>query len=154
MIRDPVLLLATGFGSGLVPRAPGTAGSLVGVILYLSLAGISLPIYLALILLLSCLGIWICHLAAAKLGVHDAPSIVFDEIVGVLVTLAGTPIEWPWLLGGFVLFRLFDILKPWPISWLDKNVQGGFGIMLDDLVAGLFALVLLQAAQWAWLGNQ
>ena len=135
MIRDPVLFLATGFGSGLAPRAPGTAGSVVGVILYLALAGLSLPFYVALLIVLSCLGFWICHVAARKLGVHDAPCIVFDEIVGVLITLAGTPIDWPWLLLGFALFRFFDILKPWPIRWLDKNIHGGVGIMLDDLLA-------------------
>jgi phosphatidylglycerophosphatase A len=154
MMRDPVLILATGFGSGLAPRAPGTAGSVVGVILYLAVADLSLPFYFALLIVLSCLGCWICDVAARKLGVPDAPSIVFDEIVGVLITLAGTPIEWPWLLLGFALFRFFDILKPWPIRWLDKNIHGGVGIMLDDLLAGVFALVLLQAAQWAWIGAQ
>ena len=152
MMRDPILLLATGLGTGLVPRAPGTAGSLAGVAVYLALAGLTIPVYALLVLILFVAGIWICQQAAGKLGVHDAPSIVFDEIVGILITFAGTPLEWPWILLGFVLFRFFDILKPWPISWLDKNVPGGFGIMLDDLVAGVFALALLQGAQWAWSG--
>ncbi len=154
MIRDPILLLATGFGTGLAPRAPGTAGTVVGVIAYLALAGLAPTIYLLLLLVLFVLGIWICRHAVRKLGVHDAPSIVFDEIVGILVTLTATPLQWPWIVAGFVLFRFFDILKPWPIIWLDKNVPGGLGIMLDDLVAGLFALALLQSAQWAWIGSQ
>jgi len=152
VIRDPVLLLATGLGAGLAPRAPGTFGTLVGVAVYLPLAGLSLSVYLSVVALVIVLGIWICDRAARKLGVHDAPAIVFDEIAGILVTLAATPLQWPWILAGFVLFRFFDILKPWPIAWLDKNIAGGLGIMVDDLVAGLFALALLQAAQWLWMG--
>ncbi len=152
MFKDPILLLALGFGSGLAPKAPGTAGSVVGVLLYLPVAQLSLPVYGLIVAVLFILGIGICQHGAKKLGVHDAPAIVFDEIVGIFVTLMGTPTEWIWLLLGFALFRFFDILKPWPIAWLDKNVRGGFGIMLDDLVAGLFALALLQLARWVWLG--
>ena len=89
-------------------------------------------------------GIWICGWSAARLGVHDHPGIVWDEIAGYLVTMTLAPAGLGWLVAGFVLFRVFDILKPWPIGWLDRRVGGGLGIMLDDLVAGIFAFCCLQ----------
>lgn len=146
-MSDPVHLLAAGFGSGLAPRAPGTAGTLAGVPLYLALAPLPLPAYLGLILGLFLLGVWICGRAARDLNAHDHPSIVFDEMIGYLVTMAGAPSGCGWLVLGFVLFRFFDIVKPWPISLLDRKVPGGFGIMLDDLAAGLLALSVLQAVR-------
>lgn len=146
-MSDPVHLLAAGFGTGLAPRAPGTAGTLAGVLLYLALAALPLPVYLALSLGLFLLGVWICGRAARDLNAHDHPSIVFDEMIGYLVTMAGAPSGIGWLALGFVLFRFFDIVKPWPISLLDRKVPGGFGIMLDDLAAGLLALAVLQAVR-------
>ena len=146
-MSDPVHLLAAGFGSGLAPRAPGTAGTLAGVLLYLALAALPLPVYLGLSLGLFLLGVWICGRAARDLNAHDHPSIVFDEMIGYLVTMAGAPFGIGWLALGFVLFRFFDIVKPWPISLLDRKVPGGFGIMLDDLAAGLLALAVLQAVR-------
>lgn len=144
-LRDPMHLLASGFGSGLAPRAPGTAGTLVGVALYLALAGLPLSVYLGLTAVLFALGVWICARAARDLGVHDHPGIVFDEMIGYLITMAGAPAGFGWVILGFVLFRVFDIIKPWPISLLDRKIPGGFGIMLDDLAAGLLALAVLQA---------
>ncbi|MCW8831483.1 MAG: phosphatidylglycerophosphatase A, partial [Gammaproteobacteria bacterium] len=91
------------------------------------------------------IGIWICNYASRKLGVHDHPGIVIDEVAGFLITMFAVPSGWQWLLAGFVLFRFFDALKPWPISWMDKNISGGFGIMIDDVAAGLVSLALLQA---------
>ena len=151
-------LLAFGLGSGCVPRAPGTAGSLLGIPLFLALAGLSLPHYLLATGLLFLVGCWLCGESARLLGVHDAPGIVFDEIVGMLLDclpllpalgLSALPL-WVGLLLAFVLFRVFDILKPQPIQWIDGHVGGGFGIMLDDLLAGLDAAVLLLVVLLAW----
>ncbi len=144
--RNPVHVLAFGFGAGLSPFAPGTAGTVLGVFIYLSIAPLPLPYYIAVCSLLFVAGVWICARTSQDLGVHDHSGIVFDEIVGFLVAMIALPSDWLWLLAGFVLFRVFDIAKPWPIGWLDRHVEGGLGIMLDDLLAGLAALALLQLA--------
>jgi phosphatidylglycerophosphatase A len=146
LLRHPLEFLALGFGSGLLPRAPGTAGTLAAIPVYLLAAQLPPPYYLLLVVLLFLAGIGICAHAAGRLGVHDHPGIVWDEIVGYLVSMALAPPGWTWIALGFVLFRLFDILKPWPIRWVDRHVHGGFGIMLDDLLAGLFSAALLQVA--------
>jgi phosphatidylglycerophosphatase A len=143
-MKRPVMWLATGFGAGLSPVAPGTAGSLVGVLFYLAMAGLVLPLYLGLVLVLGIIGIWVCGRAGRALAVSDHPSIVWDEIVGLLITMAATPPSWQGLGAGFALFRLFDILKPWPVGRIDRGVKGGLGVMLDDVVAGLYALACLQ----------
>ncbi|NCF10115.1 MAG: phosphatidylglycerophosphatase A [Gammaproteobacteria bacterium] len=144
--RDPVQFVACGFGAGLAPKAPGTFGTLVALPLWWLLQPLPLPVYLGVVALLSIIGVWLCDRAAARLGVHDHPAIVWDEIVGYLVTMVAAPAGWLPMLLGFVLFRAFDILKPWPIRWLDRKVHGGVGIMADDLLAGLFAAVALQVA--------
>lgn len=141
---NPVHLLAFGFGAGCSPTAPGTMGTLLAVGLYLPLATLSLFYYLLVLLVVVVLGVWLCDKASRDLGVHDHPGIVWDEIAGYLLTMTAAPAGWPWILVGFGLFRLFDIWKPWPIGWLDRRVTGGLGIMLDDLVAGVFAAVGLQ----------
>jgi phosphatidylglycerophosphatase A len=145
-LRNPVQLLAFGFGAGLAPVAPGTAGTLVGVFVYLALWSVPLPYYLGLCALLFLAGIWICEKTSQDLGVHDHAGIVFDEVIGFLVAAIALPPAWPWILAAFVVFRVFDIVKPWPIGWLDRRVRGGLGIMLDDLLAGLATLALLQLA--------
>lgn len=150
-LGNPVHLLAFGFGAGLSPWAPGTFGTLVGVALYLPLALLPLVQYLAVVVALSVAGVWLCGRAARDLGVHDHPGIVWDEIAGYLVTMLAAPSGWEWVLAGFVLFRLFDIWKPWPIRWLDRRVAGGLGIMLDDLAAGALAAACIQIAAH-WLG--
>ena len=138
-ILNPIHFLALGFGSGLVPKAPGTFGTLAAVPLVVLMSSIS-NVYLAvIILLMSVFGIYICGKAAADAGIHDHGAIVWDEIVGLLITMFMMPISWQSILTGFILFRFFDILKPWPISYLDKNCHGGFGIMIDDIVAGFAA---------------
>ncbi len=144
VFSSPIHWLAFGFGSGLAPVAPGTFGTLVGIPFFIVMAGLPLPLFLALTLLLFVVGVWICDRSSAALGVHDHPGIVWDEIVGYLVTMIAAPLQWQWVLIGFLLFRLFDILKPWPIRWLDRRVAGGFGIMVDDLLAGIFALAIMQ----------
>lgn len=145
-LRNPVHLFAFGFGAGLTPVAPGTAGTLVGAIIYLALSPIPLPYYIAVCALLFVAGVWICDRTSRDLGVHDHGGIVLDEVVGFLVAATALPPAWPWVLAAFVLFRVLDIAKPWPIGWLDRRVRGGLGIMLDDLLAGLAALALLQFA--------
>lgn len=139
--------LAIGFGSGLASKAPGTAGTLVAVPIYLAMVNLAPWQYLAVVLALFVVGIWICDVTARQMGVHDHPSIVWDEIVGYLITMIGVPTGWFWVIAGFVLFRLFDILKPWPIRLVDKKVKGGMGIMLDDVLAAIFALIVLQIGQ-------
>lgn len=149
--RNPVHLLAFGLGAGAAPKAPGTAGTLVAVPLYLLVGGQPLWAYLAITVAAFLAGIWICGRTADDLGTHDHPGIVWDEVVGFFVTMTAAPAGWASLVAGFALFRGFDILKPWPIHWLDARVGGGLGIMLDDLAAGLYALAVLQGI--AWLGQ-
>ena len=146
LLKNPIHLLSTGFGSGLSPFAPGTAGTAVALIGYLLLPQLSLGVYIAMLLVLSLLGIYLCHSTSQALGVHDHSGIVFDEIVGYLVTMTAAPAGIPWALAGFALFRLFDVWKPWPISWLDQHVHGGLGIMLDDILAGIAAMLVIQVA--------
>ena len=143
-IRHPVHFLALGFGSGYVPKLPGTAGTLVGVLLYFIMQPLNIIIYLGITFSLLLIGIWLCGKTAADLGVHDHSSIVWDEIVGYLITMIMAPSGWIWMLAGFVLFRFFDICKPWPVSWADKKLGGGLGIMLDDVIAAIYGLVVLQ----------
>jgi len=142
--RHPAHLLAFGFGSGLAPKAPGTFGTLAAVPLYLLLNQLSFGYYLVALIAAFALGIWICERTAEALGVHDHGGIVWDEFVGFWLTMFLAPPGWQWIVVGFLLFRLFDVLKPFPIGWLDRRVQGGLGIMLDDAVAGSFAWLCLQ----------
>ena len=143
-LANPWHLLAFGFGSGLAKWMPGTFGSLAAIPLVILLS--LLPLWLAILaIVLSCLvGITICQRAADDLQVHDHPAIVWDEFAGMFITFIAVPLTWQNLVLGFVVFRVFDILKPWPIRWADKQVSGGLGIMLDDIIAGFFALVILQ----------
>jgi len=146
--RRPVQFLAFGFGSGLSPWAPGTAGTLVAVPLYWLVADWSLPWYTLFVLLTALLGIGICSAASRELRVHDHPGIVWDEFVGYWITLWAIPFDWVWMLAGFVVFRVFDIVKPWPIGYFDRNVKGGVGIMVDDILAGIMACATLHLALW------
>ena len=145
VFRDPRMLLAFGLGSGLSRITPGTLGTLASVPFYLLLAGTPIWLYLCVVLAAAFVGIHLCDYAAKKLGVHDHGGIVWDEFVGFWITMIALPSSWQWVLAGFLLFRVFDMVKPWPISWLDRKVHGGFGIMIDDVVAGLMALMCLQA---------
>ncbi len=144
-LSNPVHLLAFGFGSGLSPRAPGTMGTIVAVPLYLLMVHFLSPYsYLALIIVTFVIGIYLCGRTAKDLGVHDHGGIVWDEFVGYWITMFMVPLTWYWVLAGFILFRLFDILKPFPIGWLDRKVGGGLGIMVDDVLAGAYAAICLQ----------
>jgi phosphatidylglycerophosphatase A len=143
-LKDPIVLIAVGFGSGLTPKAPGTAGTLIAIPLFLLMRPMPLISYLLITTSLFIAGIWICTYTAEKLGVHDHPSIVIDEVVGYLITMTAAPEGWLVILVGFILFRLLDAVKPWPISWLDRSISGGMGIMVDDVAAGIVALAILQ----------
>lgn len=148
VLSHPVHWFAFGFGTGLSPKAPGTVGSLPGLALAWLMLPYALPVQLAVAALLIISGIWICGESARRIGVHDHPGIVWDEIAGMyLVAFWLPPDIWLWALA-FGLFRLFDIWKPWPISDLDHRMSGGLGIMLDDLVAALYAAVILGFGRW------
>jgi phosphatidylglycerophosphatase A len=148
LLRNPVQFLAFGFGSGLSPWAPGTAGTLVAVPLYLLISSWSLLQYTGFIVLTALLGVWICGVASRQLKVHDHPGIVWDEFVGFWITMWAVPADWVWIVAGFLAFRVFDIVKPWPVSVLDRKVGGGFGIMIDDVLAGVMACLTLHIALW------
>lgn len=144
LLKRPVCFLGLGFGSGLAPKAPGTFGTLAAIPIYCLMQDLPLAIYLALTVFAFVVGIWICQQSADWLEKDDPSAVVWDEIVGYLVTMIVAPSGWQWMVIGFVLFRFFDILKPWPISYADKNLHGGLGIMVDDVIAGIFALVIMQ----------
>lgn len=146
-LTKPVHLLALGFGSGLLRPAPGTWGTLAVVPLYLLMTQLSLPIYITILALVCVVGVYICGQCATDVGVHDHPAIVWDEFAGYLITMLMIEPSLLNVVVGFVLFRFFDIVKPWPIGYLDRKVRGGFGIMLDDIIAGLFALAALHLLQ-------
>ncbi len=144
-LTNPYHFLGFGFGSGLIPLMPGTMGSLAAVPLILAMGFVNVSIYIVITIFATVLGVLICKKVSEDLGVHDHGSIVWDEIAGMMVVFIAIPITWYNLLIGFVLFRIFDIWKPWPISFLDKHIHGGFGIMIDDIVAGIFALLVMHA---------
>ncbi len=149
-LSNPIHFLALGFGAGLLKPAPGTWGTLVAIPLYLLAMQVISPssmVYLGLIIVSFIAGVYICGKTAIDAGVHDHGSIVWDEIVGFWITMLFVPVTWQNIALGFALFRVFDIVKPWPIKLLDKHVHGGFGIMIDDVLAGIFAWVLLYLAQ-------
>jgi len=144
LLRQPQQFLALGFGSGLAPFAPGTFGTVAAIPLYLLIALLPLWGQVFVIVAAFVVGVYLCQYTADALGVHDHPAIVWDEFVGLWITMLALPLlkqapSLPLLLLGFVLFRLFDIVKPWPIRWLDAHVHGGFGIMIDDVLAAIFA---------------
>ncbi|MCK5324493.1 MAG: phosphatidylglycerophosphatase A [Woeseiaceae bacterium] len=148
VLTDPVHILAFGFGTGLSPFAPGTVGSLVGVALAWLTHDLGLPIQVGIAVAISVAGVWICGESARRIGVHDHGGIVWDEIAGMYITLLAAPLTiTAWILA-FGLFRAFDIVKPWPIRDLDHRLGGGLGIMLDDLAAALYALILLGLYRW------
>ena len=146
LLGHPAGWIATGFACGLSPMAPGTVGSLVALIPWLALRQLGWPLYLVVLLAAFMLGVWGCAWAVRRTGVDDPGFAVWDEFVGqwiALLPLVVAPRPWLWILCGFILFRLFDIWKPWPVSWADRTVKGGFGVMLDDVLAGGYAAVVL-----------
>ena len=151
LLLNPAHLLSFGFGSGYMPIAPGTLGTLVAIPIFLLLSQLNMDLYILSLIGMALLGIWLCGYTSRALGVHDHKGIVWDEVVGYLITMAMIPPTWLNICAGFVLFRLFDIWKPWPINLLDKHIHGGLGIMLDDVLAGLFAWCILQTGLYYFL---
>jgi len=141
--------LAFGLGSGLAPRAPGTAGSALGLLLFIPALYAPLPVQLGIIFLGFILGVWISDRVAVHMEVKDPGGIVWDEFVGMWITLLWLP-SLIWLIPAFLLFRLFDIWKPWPVRVADEKLAGGFGIMLDDVIAGLYALAAVQILNYGF----
>lgn len=147
-LKNPIHLLSVGFGSGAAPYMPGTVGTLVAIPIYYLLQLFPLPIYTLLMSAMILLGFWICEVANKAIGVYDHPSIVWDEIVGYLLTMWAVAADWQWIILGFLLFRLFDIWKPFPIRWLNDKVGGGIGIVVDDLMAAVYASIILHIIVW------
>lgn len=143
---SPAKWIALVFGAGCSPVAPGTIGTLAAIPVYLLFSRLGPTGYIVATLAVIAVGAWASDSAARELGVHDHPGIVVDEVAGFLVTMAFLPVSTASVAVGFVLFRVLDILKPWPIRWLDRHVGGGLGIMLDDLVAGAIANALAWGA--------
>jgi phosphatidylglycerophosphatase A len=149
LLAHPAGWIASGFGSGLSPIASGTAGSAVALIPWLALRMLDWPLYVVAIAAAFALGVWASGVVIAELGVEDPGVVVWDEFVGqwiALVPLVIEPRGWPWIVAAFVLFRVFDVVKPWPASWADRAVKGGFGAMLDDVFAGAYAAIALALA--------
>lgn len=140
---NPIQFIATGFGSGALPYAPGTWGTVMGVPLYLLLHEFSLLTYVVITVLGFVAGIYICGKADKDFGTKDNPGIVWDEIIGYWITMLAVPFSWTAVILGFILFRIFDITKPPPIAWADKQVSGGLGVMLDDVIAAVYAGAIL-----------
>jgi len=143
-LAEPIHLFAMGFGAGLVPLAPGTAGSALAMLPAWLMFELSLPLRIGIVVLTVLVGTWCCGESARRLGVHDHPAIVLDEIAAMLMLSVLLPPQPAWLLGAFVFFRVFDIAKPWPIRDVDHRMKGGTGIMLDDLLAAVYAAACLQ----------
>ena len=144
-LRNPIHLLAFGLGSGCAPKAPGTFGTLAAIpFWWLLLQDVPLIPYICVLIAGFAFGVYLCEQTSKDLGVHDHGGIVWDEWIGLWITYLALPSGIEWIIIGFALFRFFDIIKPWPIKWLDQKVHGGFGIMIDDVLAGIFALFCVQ----------
>jgi phosphatidylglycerophosphatase A len=148
LLRHPAGWIASGFGSGFSPRAPGTVGTAVAMLPWLWLRTLPLPYYALVVLLAFVIGVWASTWVVRRGGVQDPQVVVWDEFVGVWIALIAAPAGWIWMLAGFALFRLFDIWKPWPVNWADEKIGGGLGVMLDDVFAGFYALIVMEIAAW------
>ncbi len=148
LLQHPAHFFGLGFGSGLAKKAPGTFGTLVGFPLFLLIATLSMSTQLSIICLLFLIGIYFCGITGKNLGVADHGGIVWDEIVAMMLVLTFTPNQWQWWLVAFLLFRLFDIWKPYPIKQFDAKLKNGFGVMFDDLLAAIYAIICLKGLQW------
>lgn len=146
LLAHPAGWLASGFGSGLSPNAPGTVGSAAALLPWFALRELPLPVFVLALVLAFAFGVWVSNIVIAQLHIEDPGVIVWDEFVGQWIALA--PLlwftrTWPWIIAAFVLFRLFDIWKPWPVSWADRRIKGGLGVMLDDVIAGAYAAIVI-----------
>jgi phosphatidylglycerophosphatase A len=144
----PTHFIAFGFGSGAMPFAPGTFGTLMAIPFYLLMQPLTHWQYLFFLVVITLLSMWLSDVVAKEINVHDHPGMCLDEIIGFLVTMFAVPSGFLWIAMGFILFRIFDILKPWPIHIIDKKVHGGFGIILDDVLAGIYSLIVIHIISW------
>ena len=152
-LGTPAGFLAFGFGSGLSRYAPGTMGTIAAIPLAAVLTALPGAWFWPLLVLLFIAGVWLCDVSSRRLGQHDPGGIVWDEMVAYWLTVAFVPVTWAWWLAAFMLFRFFDILKPWPIRQVEKRFDGGLGIMLDDIVAAVYAMIILAVLQYfPWFG--
>lgn len=145
---NPIHFIACGFGVGLSPIMPGTCGTLVGVIFYLMLVQLPFTIFIGAIIIMNIAGIYLCGKTNRDFNTLDHPAAVWDEIAAFPIVMIAVPTTWYYILIGFILFRIFDIAKPFPISWLDKNIHGGIGVMLDDIAAAIFSWLILMLIVW------
>ncbi len=149
VFSHPAGWIASGFGAGLSPFASGTVGSAVALVPWLALRELEVWIYVLVLIAAFALGVWASSVVIRRIGVEDPSVVVWDEFVGqwiALLPLVMIPRGWPWIVAGFVTFRVFDVWKPWPASWADRAVKGGFGAMLDDVIAGVYAAIVLAIA--------
>lgn len=147
--QNPLHFIAFGFGAGALPVAPGTFGTLIAIPFYLALQNLSVWMYGFIVLIITLTSIWICERVSKEINIHDHQGMCLDEIVGFLVTMTAVPKGWIWIFLGFGLFRLFDIWKPFPIRWIDEKTPGGFGMILDDVLAGVYSCLILHLVNGA-----
>lgn len=146
VLSHPAGWIASGFGSGFSPFASGTAGSAAALVPWLFLRELPMAWLIGVIVVTFLIGVWASDIVIERLHISDPGVIVWDEFVGQWITLLPLlvwPANWVWIIVGFFLFRLFDVWKPWPCSWADRRVKGGFGVMLDDVLAGAYAAIVL-----------
>lgn len=141
--HNPLYFIAFGFGSGAAPFAPGTFGTLAAIPFYLLLCHLPLTLYIAFLVAFIAFTSWLCDRISRETKTSDHPGMCIDEFVGFFVTMTAVPSGFIWILLGFALFRLFDICKPWPISYVDEHIKGGFGMIFDDVLAGIYACICL-----------
>ena len=141
---NPLYFIAFGFGSGAMPFAPGTFATLLAIPFYLLLRPLPLYFYLLFVTVFVIFSIWLSERISRETNTHDHPGMCIDEFVGFFITMIHAPHGWGWIVLGFLLFRFFDIWKPWPIYLIDDNVHGGFGMVFDDAVAGIFSMIIIQ----------
>lgn len=146
--RNPLHFIAFGFGSGAIPVAPGTFGTFLAIPFYLLIRPTPIYVYCGIVLIITLVSIWICDKVSKEIGVDDHQGMNLDEFVGFFVTMIAAPHGCWWILLGVVLFRFFDIVKPFPIRQIDEKVHGGFGMILDDVCAGVYSCIIIQLVAW------
>ncbi len=149
LLSHPAHFFALGFGSGLAPKAPGTLGTLVGFPLFWLISNYTFNTQLMITTTLFIMGVYVCDKTGKVLGVADYGGIVWDEIVAMMLVLTFTPLNWFWWFAAFLLFRLFDIWKPDPICYFDAKLKNGFGVMFDDLLAAIYAILVMKFIAWS-----
>jgi len=147
--NDPRLFVAIGFGSGSLPKAPGTWGTVMGVVLFYLIHFLPIWLYLAVVIASFAIGVYLCDFAEKEFKQADHPAIVWDEIVGFFIAMIALPSTLLWICAAFILFRILDIFKPWPISWVQQHVKVGLGVMVDDAIAGAATAIILNLIHFA-----